>query len=159
MDIWSDDISTLVLKRLESSSLKKFSLDGRMLNVLLSLEGRRTLGEISEDLSLDMPTLREVIARLIQLELVAPIDTDPRMLDDEFMAYLTEQFTQAVGPIAPVLIDDILDSMGLHRSTIPSQRAAELIDMMAQESQHEEKRTTFIQSMIRKIVEKGYQHT
>jgi hypothetical protein len=62
----------------------------------------------------------------------------------------------AVGPIAPVLIEDEVENLSYELSRFPGHRVAELIDNLAQEIRRQEKKNVFLKMMATKIREKRY---
>jgi hypothetical protein len=58
--------------------------------------------------------------------------------------------------VAEVLIEDAVNDMGYSVEKFPSQRAAELVEMLGRDIHREEKKTAFKQSLVSKIKEKGY---
>ena len=79
-----------------------------------------------------------------------------KVVDGDFLAYLISEMSIAIGPLGEVLVEDGLEDLGFNKSNLPTQRTAELVNLLAQEIQREEKRTEFKQNMVKKIREKGY---
>ena len=100
--------------------------------------------------------MREVISKLLQLNLIEKVEDKILILDNDFIEYLFAQFSLAVGPIAQVLIEDEVYDLGFDLSRFPAQRVAELIDRLTREIRREEKKMLFKRNMINKIREKGY---
>jgi hypothetical protein len=156
MDILSGDISAIVFERVVKHDIGDFSLDSQMLSVVTELDGKKKLGMIAKKTSLNMGTMREVISKLLKLELIEPIEDAVSEVDEFFFVYLKEQLSLAVGPIAEIIIEEEIDDLGHDLLKFPSKRAAELVDLVSREIQREDKKTTFKQNMIKKIKEKGY---
>jgi hypothetical protein len=78
------------------------------------------------------------------------------MLDKDFFEYLVVQLSLAVGPIAQVLIEDEVESLGYELSRFPGHRVTELIEKLAREIRREEKKNVFLKVMATKIREKNY---
>ena len=156
MDLSSAGISTMVFKRLLREDLGDFSLDQKMLTVFMELDGQKNLGTVAQKAGLNMGTMREVISKLLQLKLIAKVEEKILYLDNNFIEYLFGQFSLAVGPIAPVLIEDEIQDLGFAVTQFPTQRVAELVDRLSREIRREEKKAAFKRNMINKIREKGY---
>ena len=156
MDLSSGDISVLVFKPVVRDDLGNFSLDGHMLSVLMALDGKKTLGEIAQQANLNMATIREAVSKLLDLKLINIIKSDVQVLDNDFISFLVSEMSIAIGPLGEVIVEDGLEDLGYNKTNFPTHRAAELINLLAQEIQRDEKRTEFKQSMVRKIREKGY---
>ena len=156
MNLSSGDISVLVFKPVVRDDLGNFSLDGHMLSVLMASDGKKTLGQIAQQANLNMATIREAVGKLLELKLIEIIREDIQFLDKDFTSFLISEMSLAIGPLGEVIVEDGIEDMGYSKTTFPTNRAAELINMLAQEIQRDEKRTEFKQSMVKKIREKGY---
>ena len=156
MDLSSGDISALVFKPVVRDDLGNFSLDGHMLTVLMALDGKKNLGQVAQNTGLNMATLREAVGKLAGLKLIEVVQDTQNVIDHDFMRYLISEMSIAIGPLGEVIVEDGLEDLGFNQTNFPTHRAAELINLLAQEIQREEKRTEFKQNMVKKIREKGY---
>lgn len=156
MDLSSGDISALVFKPVVRDDLGNFSLDGHMLTVLMALDGEKTLGQIAQNTGLNMATLREAVGKLAGLKLIEIVQSSPNVLDQDFLDFLVSEMSMAIGPLGEVVVEDGLEDLGFNKSNFPTQRAAELVNLLAEEIQRDEKRNEFKQNMVQKIREKGY---
>ena len=156
MDLSSGDISALVFKPVVRDDLGNFSLDGHMLTVLMALDGEKTLGQIAQNTGLNMATLREAVGKLAGLKLIEIVQSSPNVLDQDFLDFLISEMSMAIGPLGEVVVEDGLEDLGFNKSNFPPQRAAELVNLLAEEIQRDEKRNEFKQNMVQKIREKGY---
>jgi hypothetical protein len=156
MDLSSGDISTLLFKRLLSDDLRDFSLDRMMLTVFMELDGQTNLAAVAKKVGLNMSSMRDIISKLLKLNLIEKVEDKVRILDNDFIEYLFAQFSLAVGPIAQVLIEDEVYELGCELSRFPAKQVAELVDRLTREIRREEKKMLFKRSMINKIREKGY---
>jgi predicted transcriptional regulator len=156
MALSTGDLSVLVFKRETSKDLGEISLDGPMLSILMELDGTKSLGAAAKKLGMNMATLRAVMARLVELNLVERVQETVAVIDGDFFEYLQTELSLATGPIAEVLIEDAVEDLGHQLDRFPSHRAAELVDLLARQIQREEKMTTFKQNMISKMKEKGF---
>jgi hypothetical protein len=156
MDLSSGDISALVFKPVVRDDLGNFSLDGHMLTVLMALDGEKTLGQIAQNTGLNMATLREAVGKLAGLKLIEIVQSSPHVLDQDFLDFLVSEMSMAIGPLGEVVVEDGLEDLGFNKTNFPTQRAAELVNLLSEEIQREEKRNEFKQNMVQKIREKGY---
>ncbi|MCJ7746313.1 MAG: hypothetical protein MUP27_01115 [Desulfobacterales bacterium] len=154
MDLLLGDISHLIFKIAVISEGEEFTLDRQMFRVISELDGKKTIGTIAQNMGIDVKTMREIIRRLLDLEVIAPADGTIPMLKEEFFGYLTDQLSLAIGPMAEVLVEDEVATLGYDRSRFPIHRAEELIDLLAQKIYREEKRSIFKQNLIKKILNK-----
>ena len=156
MDVTSGDLSALVFKRVPAQNLGEFSLDGRMLSVLMEVDGRQSVGTIAQKLGMTLGAIRPVVSGLLDLKLIEAGEGSLSVLDAEFLDYLKGRLALAVGPIAEVLIEDAAGDLGYTPERFPTHRAAELVDLLARQIRREEKMAEFKQEMVNMIREKGY---
>ncbi len=156
MDVMSGDLSALVFKRVPAQNLGEFSLDGRMLSMLMEIDGRQSAGAIAKKLGMTLGEIRPVVSGLLQLKLIEAGEGSLAVLDAEFLEALKSRFALAVGPIAEVLIEDAAEDLGYTPNRFPSHRAAELVDLLARQIRREDKMTEFKRHMVGMIREKGY---
>ncbi|MGD2271942.1 MAG: hypothetical protein PVI06_16180 [Desulfobacterales bacterium] len=156
MDILSGNISALVFRQVVKDGRGDFSIDSQLLRVFLAFDGTKTLDKVAIETNVDMGAMHEIVSRLLALELIEPAHKEKLTLDQEFMGYLTDQLSRALGPIAGVLIEEVISEMGYTLTQFPSSQAAELTDVLAREIQRDEKKNTFKVNMVNKIREKGY---
>ncbi len=156
MDLSSGDISALVFKPIVKDDLGNFSLDGHMLSVLMALDGKLSLGQVAQRAGLNMANLREAASKLHKLKLIESVERAANIVDKDFIDYLIAELSLALGPLAEVIVEDGVEDLGYTLQNFPTQRAAELINLLAQEIQRDQKQSEFKQNMVRKIKEKGY---
>jgi DNA-binding Lrp family transcriptional regulator len=156
MDFASSEMSATVFKRIVRDDIGKFALDRQMLAVFMELDGKAPLSRVAQRTGLNMSTMREIIAELMQNGLVAKVDKEVVVLDKDFIAYMIAHLALAVGPVAQVLIEDEINHLGHEINRFPGHRVAELVDNLAREIRRKEKKDMFLKMMAVKIKEKGY---
>ena len=156
MDFSSSEISSTVFKRIVRDDIGEFPLDHQMLAVFMELDGKAPLSRIARKTGLNMSTMREIIAKLMQNGLVEKVDKEIVTLDKDFFDFLVSHLSLAVGPIARVLIEDEVQNLGHEISRFPGNRVAELVDNLAQEIRRKEKKAVFLKMLATKIHEKRY---
>jgi hypothetical protein len=150
---FSGDISSLVFKGSVKGDLGKFSLDNQMLQVLMELDGKKNLISVSRSVNMNLDTLKEVLTRLQNVQLIEKVETTVAVLNDEFLDFIQNQLALALGPIAEFLIEDELLEFGDHPKKVPFYRVAELINLLAHHIPRQEKKVAFQQAMAKKIKE------
>lgn len=153
MDIFSGDFSALVFKGSVKSDIGEFSLDSLMLKVLMNLDGKKDLASVHRSLNMNMETLKNVLTKLYNLELIIKVEKTVSMLDNNFFAFLQSHLSLAMGPIAELLIEDEVIELGDGSKMIPCNRAAELVDLLARQIPRKEKKIVFQEAMLKKIKE------
>jgi hypothetical protein len=158
LDVLSGDISDMVFKRIISSDIGQFPVDGGMIAALLEMDGKQTVRKIMEKTGLGMSGLREVLSKLLQLKLIEPTNIKRPILDKDFYDHLKAQLSLAVGPISEILIEEGVSALGQEYARFPKHLAAELVDFLAKEIRRQDKGIQFKQFMIQIIKDKGYHH-
>lgn len=156
MNMPGDDLAAMVYRRLQRDDLGEFAMDSRMLTVLMDLDGQRSLAQIAQSRGIRIQALQAIIARLLDLKLVAPVEATAAGLDADFISFLRMQMSQAVGPIAEILLEDAVYDLGHDLDRFPANQVAELVDYLAREIQRQDKAIAFKQNVLLKIREKGY---
>jgi hypothetical protein len=152
----SGDFAAMVYRRLQRDDLGEFAMDSRMLTVLMDLDGKRNLGQIAQSRGISAQALKAVVTRLLDLRLITPVETATTTLDADFISFLRSQLSQAVGPIAEILLEDAAYDLGYDINRFPASQVAELVDYLAREIQRQDKAIAFKQNILHKIREKGY---
>jgi hypothetical protein len=152
----ANEFTAMIFKRVNRDDLGEFSMDSRMLGVLMELDGRKSLFEIAHKRGLEVETIRTIISQLMNLKLVTPVDNSAVVIDDDFLNFLQVQLSQTVGPIAEILVEDAIFDLGHTMSDFPANKVAELVDLLSREIQREDKAIAFKQMAINKIRQKGY---
>lgn len=156
MDLSSGGVAGLVFKQAIKGDLGKLSLDGQMLSVLMSFDGKKTLGQVAQQSGINLGAIRPIVARLIKYKLIEPVETHQNVVDQDFIAFLVAQLSVAIGPLGSIIVEDGLEDLGFTKTSFPTHRTAELVNLLSQEIQREDKRIEFKQVMLKKIKDKGY---
>lgn len=146
----------MVFQRVTRNDSGEFSMDSRMLTLLMEIDGKRSLGEIALKKRLQIKELKATLSRLLQLKLIMPVQPAVSTIDQDFLNFLRLQLSQAVGPIAEILIEDAIADLGHNLSSFPTNQVAELVDLLSKEIQREDKAMIFKQNIVSKIRQKGY---
>lgn len=156
MDLSSGGVAGLVFKQAIKGDLGKLSLDGQMLSVLMSFDGKKTLGQVAQQSGINLSAIRPIVARLIKYKLIEPVETHENVVDQDFINFLVSQLSVAIGPLGNIIVEDGLEDLGFSKTNFPTHRTAELVNLLSQEIQREDKRIQFKQVMLKKIKDKGY---
>ena len=152
----SANLSSMVFKGVVKGNIGQLSLDGRMLSVLMELDGKKDLASVARSLQMTGAMLKKVIKHLYQKKLIIRIEKAIPFIDRDFFDFLQAQLSRAVGPIAEILIEDEIEEISDNPTGIPSDLAAELVELLARQIPREEKKLQFQKVMIEKIKSKGY---
>lgn len=145
------NIASSVFRRSVTENLGEVSLDSRMLTLLMQLDGEKNTATLAGELGMTLSDIREVLVRLDRLGLIQEVVSQVPTLSGDFYPFLADQLSKAMGPMAEILLEDLLGEMALDRKSIPLTRAAELVDALAHEIPRNEKRVEFQQALLSKL--------
>jgi len=151
LDTSSGDISPRVFHLVVRNEPGDVTLDKQMLRVITELDGRRSVGTIARNIGMELAEIKEIISRLLKHNIIALVDEPIPSLKRDFIDYLTDQLSQATGPMAEVLIEDAAASLGYDLSSFPKHQVHDLVELLARKIFREEKRVTFKQNLFKKI--------
>jgi hypothetical protein len=154
LDTLAGDISPLVFQLSVKNEPGEVTLDKEMLAVIRELDGRKTIGMVAKNMDLELEKLKGIIAKLLTNGIIALVSQSMVIMKEDFFIYLTDQLSLATGPMAEVLIDEALATLGYNLTNFPKHRVQELIDFLAPRIFREEKRTLFKQNLYKKILSK-----
>jgi hypothetical protein len=147
----SGDISALTFKGAIRGQLGEFSLDSSMLSVLMELDGHKDCATVSRKLKISLGELRRVLEALDRLTLLEQVGAAASWMEPAFFKALRGHLSQAMGPIAEILIEDELGELGVSADRFPRHQAADLVAALARQIPRNEKRIAFQQAMIKEI--------
>jgi len=151
LDAFSGDISPQVFKLVVRNEPGEVTLDTSMLRVISELDGKKNVGTIARNIGMELRELKEIISRLLKHNIIALVDKPIPSLKGDFFAYLADQLSMATGPMAEVLIEDAVASLGYDRSSFPKHQVQDLIELLARKIFREEKRAIFKLNLFKKI--------
>ena len=88
------------------------------------------------------------ISGLIRLEVPARLTAARMTAPAAFFQSLTTAVAAAIGPLAEIIIDDCLESLGATRETLARQSASTLVERISGEIRDPEQRVRFQQTML-----------
>ena len=156
MNAMSGDISPLVFRQVVRVNNEKISLNSQLLQVFLELDGKTALDTIARNVGLSMVDMRSVVIKLLKLKLIEKVETDISYLDSEFFNLLQAQLLLAVGPIADILVEEEISSFGYPVERFPVDLAARLVEQLSMNIHREDKKETFLTSLVKIMKSKGY---
>jgi len=136
-----------------SGSTNTVSLKPIEWQVLAQINGERSVIEIGEILELHEFEVARLIYSLTTAGLLHEA-SDARsafreIVDEEFFVQLNEFFTDVMGPIGPVIIEDEIKLLGEDHAAFPKGKAAELVERISLEISESEKRAEFQKNMVK----------
>jgi DNA-binding MarR family transcriptional regulator len=126
----------------------EISLDADMIRLLIAIDENKSLYQIAEEVDMQATTLKTTLSKLLEQGLIEPVKKDITYLDRLFLEALRINLSKIIGPMAEILIEDVVEDMNLKASEIPANQAAELINNLSLEIPHEKNRIEFKKSML-----------
>lgn len=135
-----------------SGSTNTVSLKPIEWQVLAQINGERSVIEIADLLELHEFEVAKIIYSLTTAGLLHEA-TDTKnafreIVDESFFEELMAIFTDVIGPIGPVIIEDEIKLLGEDREAFPQNKAAELVERVSLEISDNAKRAQFQKQMV-----------
>ena len=148
MDIVSTDLAKLFFRKVTPADSNEIRLNADMIRLLMVIDENKDLLQISNEVGMDISMLNQILSKLLKLKLIEPVVKKNRFLSKKFLEDLRLNMSQAIGPMAQILIEDTVAEMELKMSEIPWHQAAELISNIAREIPEENNQVEFKKTMI-----------
>lgn len=135
-----------------SGSANTVSLKPIEWQVLAQVNGQRSIIDIAETLGLHEFEVAKIVFSLTTAGLLHEAEHVYAMnqegVDEVFFTQLSELFTDVMGPISPMIIEDEIRLMGEEKKTFPQNKAAELVERVSLEISDNSKRANFQKQMV-----------
>jgi len=153
MAVAIEKIGEMVFQRVAGVDFSKIASDSNALLVLMEIDGHKTLAQISDIISIDLPTIKPIISKLLKNKIVDLVVPKVPVMSSDFYDFLCSQLLKALGPIAKVLIEDALDEMHSSAQNLPVSRIPELVDFLGTQIKRSDSdiAENFKQSMVSRI--------
>ena len=138
----------LFFRKIIRKDSDEISLDADMIRLLIAIDENKSLHQIAEEVEMETTTLKKTLSKLLNQGLIEPVKKDIPYLDRLFLDALRINLSKVIGPMAEILIEDVVAEMELKTSEIPVNQAAELINNLALEITDEKDRIEFKKSML-----------
>lgn len=157
MEEWKDikqmiPSSEVVFMMSPSGSPETVSLQPTEWQVLAQVNGRRSVEDLARILNKNEYEVAKILysltkAGLLEIGEKSP-DSQEQMLSKAFFDRLQEEYTDIMGPLGPVIIEDEVQALGAERDKFPKRKGTMLIERLSNEILEEDKRTGFQRTML-----------
>lgn len=135
-----------------SGSTSTVSLKPLEWQVLAQVNGQRSVIEIGEILGLHEFEVARIVYSLTTAGLMHEV-TDAKaifrdIVDEAFFEKMSASFTEVMGPIGPVIIEDEIHLLGEERNAFPQDKVSELVERISLEIADSKKRAQFQKEMV-----------
>lgn len=148
MDIGRPGQQEIYYRKVIRKDNDQISLDADMIRLLIAIDENKSLYQIADEVDMRADTLKTNLAKLLQQRLIEPVRKGLPVLDKIFLQALKINLSRVIGPIAEILIEEVVSEMEITAPGIPVHQAAELIAALSHEIPDEEKRIEFKKSMM-----------
>ena len=143
MDKSLQELLEMTFKQSENVNPSDLSLDIKMLNIVLAMDGSRDLKTVAREGGYDPETLAADVQTLIRMGALEVNQVLAGFVEKETLDILSQNLSQAVGPLADILIEDTISDMGCSLYSLPKNKLKQLIDQLAMEIQDTETSQSF----------------
>jgi hypothetical protein len=144
--------SEIVFKLSPTGSPETVSLEPAEWQVLAQVNGRRSIDDLSRTVGRNEYEIAKILYSLTKAGLLEVGEekekTTGEILSDSFFETLHEEFTDILGPLGPVIIEDEIHALGEAKDRFPRNRAAELVERLSEEITEGKKRILFQKVML-----------
>jgi hypothetical protein len=147
--------ANMVFQLSNKRSPKEVNLRSLEWAVVTQLNGKKTVGQIGETLSLSSDELQQIFFNLINeglLDFVKAEEID-NSTSPAFIKELERQFKLYVGPVADIIITDTLTELKTSRQYIEKSQIPFFIELLSTQISSEKKRIQFQRDMLSEIKE------
>jgi len=121
--------------------------------VITQLDGEKSVGQIAENLALNGKEIREIFKKLNQENLLELVDrsNEDQTIPLEFFDKLNHEMTYLLGPVAGIVVNDVLDVMRKDRNNFEKKYLASLIDLLTNQIDDPIKQIEFQKSIYKSV--------
>lgn len=131
---------------------KDISLKSTEWAIITQIDSVKTMDDIAENLSLTEDECLNYFYNLLSKNLIEIKDLrrpEHQFATPEFFNAMEAALTQTIGPVAPLIIEDILFDLNAKKSNLSKDRVPQLIERISTEIKDEDKRVQFQQQMLK----------
>jgi len=143
MALDTPDLPQRYFKKTIRNDIEKVTLDAEMIRLLMAIDENKNISQVARAAEMNLSRVRDILGKLLKLRLVVQVTKEIIYIDRSFIIFLKTKLSEAVGPMGEILIEDILDEMGLQIGRIPVDAAPDFVRNIAREIPQEENRTLF----------------
>jgi hypothetical protein len=136
--------SILTAKELQKNQVVSMSL--RAVQLLPHLDGLHTLGEVADNLGLE---LEDVVKAAYELYQQGLADHKAITISSDFIANLKSLVVNIMGPVGEIIVDDELYNLGVSAQALPQRAIPDLLRSLGNEMTHPRWREQFGQGARR----------
>ena len=152
--MFPESLSNLVIRYTQKDFSGRRTFNMFILKVLYAIDSKSTINDISKKLRFEIEPLKQVIQYLHRLGLIEFVER--ATADAYFLEFLCDEFTNVVGPVAELIIEEVIESMGYTKSSLPKSEIMNLVQNLSLECDEGPEKAIFIQTILEKVSEDGF---
>lgn len=134
---------------------KDVRLKAKDWDILNAIGEGKSISEVSAITGIEEMEVANIFYRLAQAEILKQTESEPvvetETVGDKFFKVMDTELVQLIGPVASIIIDDVIQEYGTTRATLPKNKVAGLVEMVSKEISDQDKRIAFQQKMLKEI--------
>ena len=134
-------------------------IPGDQWRVLTLCNGTRPLPEVADALGWDVFKVSKTICQMVQAGLLEQVEAGSsfrKTVNEDFFLLIETELKKAIGPIAPIIVDDTIAEFGESRDAFPEDRVQAFVKAIGQEIVEDAKRDEFAIGIAVSLIENGY---
>jgi hypothetical protein len=151
MPLDSPDLPQRYFKKTIRKNMEEITLDPEMIRLLMAIDENKNISQVARAAEMNLSRVRDTLVKLLKLELVVPVTKDVTYIEQSFIIFLKTKLSEVVGPMGEILIEDVLDEMGLQINRIPVDVVPDFVRNIAREIPQTEMRTLFENAVFSRI--------
>jgi len=148
MDFLSKNAASLYFRKRIRRDLAPVSLDADMIRLLLAIDESKSLYQIAAEVDMDAAAFKANLKKLLEQGLIEAVQRAGALVDKSFLPALRMNLARMIGPMADIVVDDVVAELRLDAAAIRLEQAAEIIHRVALEIPDEDGRIHFKKSMV-----------
>jgi hypothetical protein len=100
--------------------------------VVSQLDGQKTVKQIAENLSLNPNEVEDIFRKLVAEELLVLVNKpgEKNVVPAEFLKLISHEMTHLMGPVASVIMEDVMGMMRLNKDNLDRKNLSDLVDLL-----------------------------
>jgi hypothetical protein len=144
-------LTEMTFKRSENVNISDLSLDYKLMNIYWAMDGSRNFKAVAREDGYDLEELAEGVQNLMKIGALESTQAIEGNVAKETIDMLTKHLSQAIGPMADILVEDTIADLGHSLSSFPKHKLGQLVNQLALEIGDEDKSQSFRTSMAHLI--------
>ena len=148
MNASPDNRSARYFKQAPAKDGDQMSLTSDMLRLLMAVNENKDIQEIGSELGMPPAQLKKNLAKLLNIGLIIPVQKGIPCYSPQFIEIIIQHLAHSVGPMAQIIVEDVLADLNIMDNRIPISMAAEVVSTLSEEIPDEAQKIDFKRAMI-----------